>query len=130
MAGYKGERFRGLSMLAADGGVERVTAQLGMDGLKILTPDGGLAKRSYDLSHISRWQASPGTLVLFTKTPVDVEERPLTLSGDADAVRSLLDTLTSCCMQCVARRPSPSRSHTALLSSSHVRRATLAGQPS
>lgn len=55
--------------------------------------------RSYELGHISRWQSRGSSLVLYTRTPVDVEERQLTLQGDEHTVRSALDTLTCSCMQ-------------------------------
>lgn len=40
-----------------------------------------------------------GSLVIYTQTPVDLEERQLLLSGDASTIQSLLDTLTCNCMQ-------------------------------
>jgi hypothetical protein len=93
------EKFR-VSMTNSDGHSERVTIQIGLEGLKVLNSDGTRPMRSYELSHISRWQSSGGgSLILYTKTPVDVEERQLTLSGDDHTIRSALDTLTSCCMQ-------------------------------
>jgi len=93
---------------------QRVVVQIGLDGLRILAAEGGRAMRAYDLKHIARWQhqdggggggngyghgGPPSALVLFTRTPVDVEERRLTLQGDPSTVRSALDTLTCCCMQ-------------------------------
>ena len=102
-----------------DNGNQRVVVQIGLDGLRVLSAEGGRAMRAYDLKHIARWQhqqggggggggsggydgyggSSSSSLVLFTRTPVDVEERRLTLSGDSATVRSALDTLTCCCMQ-------------------------------
>ena len=86
-------------MSNSDGQTERVTIQIGLEGLKVLNSDGSRTMRAYDLSHISRWQSDGGSLILYTKTPVDVEERQLTLKGDDYTVRGALDTLTSCCMQ-------------------------------
>ncbi len=37
--------------------------------------------------------------MLYTKTPVDVEERQLTLMGSDTVIRNALDTLTCSCMQ-------------------------------
>ncbi len=97
---FKGvsEKFR-VSMTNSDGHTEQVTIQIGLEGLKVLTSDGNRTMRSYELSHISRWQSNGGSLILYTKTPVDVEERQLTLTGGDYIIRSALDTLTSCCMQ-------------------------------
>jgi hypothetical protein len=50
-------------------------------------------------TYACRWQSRGRSLVLYTKTPVDVEERQLTLEGDENTVRSCLDTLTCSCMQ-------------------------------
>ena len=47
-----------------------------------------------------RWSTiGGGSLVIYTQTPVDLEERQLLLSGDARTIQNLLDTLTCCCMQ-------------------------------
>lgn len=72
-----------------------------MDGLALATPDGGRTLRRYPLSHIARWALRGPSLVLYTKAPGDASERVLTLAGDDAGVRSLLDTLTCCCMQMV-----------------------------
>lgn len=101
MAGdFKGisEKFR-LTLVSYDSPNERVTVQIGMDGLKILNAEGNRTLRSYELGHISRWQTRGSSLVLYTRTPVDVEERQLTLQGDEHTVRNALDTLTCSCMQ-------------------------------
>ena len=70
-----------------------------MDGLFILTADGSRPLRKFPLSHISRWALRGPSLVLYTKTPVDVEEVTVTLAADEGTVRSVLDTLTCSCMQ-------------------------------
>lgn len=101
MAEFKGvsSSFR-LSLVNDDGGNnDRVNVQIGMDGLKITTTSDSRTLRSYELSHISRWQSRSNNLVLYTKTPNDMEERQTTLSGDETTIRSALDTLTCCCMQ-------------------------------
>ena len=69
------------------------------DGLRVLTADGGRCMRSYNLRNVSRWDYMDGRVVVWTKTDVDLEERPLTLSGDTTTARSVVDTLASCCMQ-------------------------------
>lgn len=100
MGDFKGisEKFR-LTLVSYDGPNERVTVQIGLEGLKILNAEGNRTMRAYELGHISRWQTRGNNLVLYTKTPVDVEERQLTLQGDDHTVRGALDTLTCACMQ-------------------------------
>lgn len=76
-----------------------------MDGLFLMTPDASRTLRKFPLSHIARWAIPPSAggaaLILYTRTPVDVEEVTLTLSGSPSVIRAVLDTLTCCCMQIV-----------------------------
>jgi len=92
------ERFR-VSMISSDGASERVTVQLSLDGLKILTQDGSRTMRSYNLRNVSSWDLMDTSTVIWTKSDVDLEERALTLSGDSTTIRNVVDTLASCCMQ-------------------------------
>jgi hypothetical protein len=80
---------------------DRVVCNIGLDGLRVVAAEGGRTLKSYPLNNISRWSAQETNLVLYTKTPSDSEERTLTLQGDESTIRSLLDTLTCCCMQYV-----------------------------
>lgn len=101
MAGFQAEKFH-VSLVPEDGHrSERVVCTIGLDGLELSAQDGGHLYQKYPLNHISRWAIRSTNLVLFTKTPSDVEERTLTLHGSEHVVRSMLDTLTSSCMQCV-----------------------------
>ena len=79
--------------------------QIGLDGLFLLSPDTQRNLRKFPLEHVSRWARRGNMLNLYTRTPVDVEERTITLQGDDRTIGSVLDTLTSCCMQCVASLP-------------------------
>jgi len=92
------EKFR-VTMINSDGGSDRVTVQLSLDGLKILTQDGSRTMRSYNLRNVARWDLMDTSTVIWTKTDVDLEERPLTLSADSNTIRNVVDTLASCCMQ-------------------------------
>jgi hypothetical protein len=76
-----------------------VGVQVGLEGVKLLSEDGGRALRIYPLNHISRWALRDTQLVLYTKTPVDVEERAVTLQAPKNVTQSVLDTLTCSCMQ-------------------------------
>ena len=93
------EKFH-VSLVSDDGSsTERVVCQIGLDGLVILSSDGQRTLRKYPLNHISRWALRSTNLVLYTKTPVDVEERTVTLNSSETTIRSVLDTLTCSCMQ-------------------------------
>ena len=102
MEGFQGvtERFH-VRLVSDSEGTEPVVCQVSLDGLFLLSPDGHRTKRKFPLNHISRWALRGSSLVLYTRTPVDVEERTVTLQGDDRVIRSVLDTLTCCCMQCV-----------------------------
>ncbi|KAG7673887.1 hypothetical protein Ndes2526B_g02640 [Nannochloris sp. 'desiccata'] len=94
-----GERFS-VRLVPEDGGSsDRVMAEVGMDGFNILSSDGTRTLRKYPLHMISRWSMRGSSLILFTRSQVDVEDRSVTLQGDEHTIRSVLDTLTSCCMQ-------------------------------
>ncbi|WIA22447.1 hypothetical protein OEZ85_004745 [Tetradesmus obliquus] len=92
------EKFR-VTMQDNDGSSQRVTVQLSLDGLKILNQDGSRTMRSYNLRNVARWDLMDTSTVIWTKTDVDLEEHPLTLSADSNTVRNVVDTLAMCCMQ-------------------------------
>ncbi len=101
MGDFQGVSEKFYVRLLSDGGNERVVCQVGLDGLQISAVDSGRTLRKYPLNHIARWAAQGTSLMLYTKTPSDVEERTFTLQADETTIRSLLDTLTCCCMQYV-----------------------------
>ncbi len=100
MEGFQGvsEKFH-VRLVSDEGGSEQVVCQVSLDGLLLLSPDSQGTRRKFPLNHISRWALRGSSLVLYTRTPVDVEERTVTLQGDDRVIRSVLDTLTCCCMQ-------------------------------
>ena len=100
MDSFKGqsERFH-LTFSSDTGSTERVVCEIGLEGVVLKTQDGSRTLRKYPLNHISRWALRGTSLVLYTKTPVDVEERTVTLSAGDSIIRSVLDTLTCSCMQ-------------------------------
>lgn len=96
---FKGERFR-VSLQNGDSAqAEPVLVQIGLDGLKVLSNDGDITKRVYALNNISRWVMRGTSMLLYTKTQADLEERQVTFKGDGRTIQSMLDTLTSSCMQ-------------------------------
>lgn len=99
-----GEKFH-VRLLPEEGSGpgDRVTVQVGLEGFLVHSM-GGSCLRKYPLHHISRWSMRNGgggsdRLVLYTRSPVDVEDRSVTLQGDETTIRSVLDTLTCSCMQ-------------------------------
>ncbi|KAL6785301.1 hypothetical protein ACKKBG_A03270 [Auxenochlorella protothecoides x Auxenochlorella symbiontica] len=94
-----GERFNVRLAPEEGGSPEPVVVEVGLEGLNLLAPGSGRALRKYPLHHISRWSMRGSSLILFAKSPVDVEDRTVVLSGDEYTIRSVLDTLTSSCMQ-------------------------------
>lgn len=92
------EKFK-VTLQNSDGSSERVTVQLSLDGLKILNQEGSRTMRSYNLRNVARWDLMDTSTVIWTKTDVDLEERPVTLSSDTTTIRNVVDTLAMCCMQ-------------------------------
>jgi hypothetical protein len=102
MSDFKGvtERFR-VTMVNSDGQSERVTVQVSLEGLKILNSEGTRTMRSYDFKSINRCSHENGRLIVYTKSPVDIEERQLELTADSRTISTTLDTIMSFAMQCV-----------------------------
>jgi len=95
MSEFKAERFKVTLQNRDTLERESVTVEVSLDGLKILTPDQRRTLRVYSLKNITRWELRDTSLILYTKTNVDVEERQVTLNGDHKTCQLLLDTLTS-----------------------------------
>lgn len=95
MSEFKAERFKVTLQNQDTLERESVTVEVSLDGLKILTPDQKRTLRVYGLKNITRWELRGSSLILYTKTSVDVEERQVTLNGEHKTCQLLLDTLTS-----------------------------------
>ena len=69
-----GERFS-VRLLPEEGSGsgDRVTVEIGLEGLNILDASASRVLRRYPLHHISRWSMRGTSLILFTRSPV----RPL-----------------------------------------------------
>lgn len=70
-----------------------------MEGFTVLDASSARTLRKFPLHHISRWSMRGSSLVLFTRSPSDVEDRSMQIAGDETTIRSVLDMLTSCCLQ-------------------------------
>lgn len=76
------------------------TVEIGMEGLRVYdAPNGTRLLMEVSLDMITRWSMRNSRLLLFTKGAVEREERVVTVIGSQYTIRSMLDTLTSCCMQ-------------------------------
>lgn len=138
MDSFKGqaEKFH-LTFASDTGSSERVLCEIGLEGVVLKTTDGQRTLKKYPLNHISRWALRGTSLVLYTKTPVDVEERTVTLQAGDSVIRSVLDTLTCSCMQMCellqsgeqsGERAQAANSLSALLSGGSRKRAELPSQ--
>jgi len=137
MADFSGHSERFHVVVADDSTREEALLELSMEGLKVMNPAGSLTRRKYPLEHITRWSRATDRLTMFVKTPVDVEEKALTLYGPHPVLSSLLDSLTSFCLQCapLARRFRPRHAllpsrRAAALRSDTAGRASLERPPS
>lgn len=76
------------------------TVDIGMEGIRVFhAAEGTKCLMEIPLDMISRWSMRSNRLLLFTKSNVDRDERVVTVIGSQFTIRSVLDTLTSCCMQ-------------------------------
>lgn len=85
--------------LVDDSGSEDVSLNLSIDGLKVMDRSGRFTKRKIPLDHITRWTRSTDKLTMFVKSPVDIEEKPVSFYSSHGTLTSLLDSLTSFCLQ-------------------------------
>lgn len=95
MSEFKAERYQATLRHPDTFERESVTVEVGLDGLKILTPDERRTLRVYGLKNITRWELNGAQLTLYTKTNVDVEERQVFLEAPNNTAQLILDTLTS-----------------------------------
>lgn len=70
------ERFH-VRLLPEEGGSERVSVEVGMEGFNVMSTDGSRTLRKYPLHHIARWSMRGSRLILFTRSPVSFTSRLL-----------------------------------------------------
>lgn len=90
--------------LVDDSGSDDVSLNLSIDGLKVLDRAGRLTKRKIPLEQITRWTRNSDRLTMFVKTPADLEEKAVSFYSTSATLTSLLDSLTSFCLQCASKR--------------------------
>lgn len=88
--------------LVDDSGSDDVSLNLSIDGLKVLDRAGRLTKRKIPLEQITRWTRNSDRLTMFVKTPADLEEKAVSFYSTSATLTSLLDSLTSFCLQCAS----------------------------
>ncbi|WPT18171.1 Pleckstrin-like proteiny domain-containing protein 1 [Picochlorum sp. SENEW3] len=93
----RGETFS-VQVAPENGQPYTVMLEIGMEGVDIRNSEGSMSLMKIPLETISRWSMRGSRLLLFTKNSRG-EEHIVTLVGSQYTIRSVLDTLTSCCMQ-------------------------------
>jgi hypothetical protein len=96
---FQGHSETFYTTLVDESGSDDVSLNLSIDGLKVMDRSGRLTKRRIPLDHITRWTRSSDKLTMFVKTPVDVEEKSVSFYSNHQTLTSLLDSLTSFCLQ-------------------------------
>eukprot|EP00892_Ulva_mutabilis_P005323 jgi/Ulvmu1/3162/UM015_0202.1 len=102
MDGFQGhsETFYNTT-LVDDSGSDDVSLNLSIDGLKVMDRAGRLTKRKIPLEQITRWTRNSDRLTMFVKTSADLEEKAVSFYSTSATLTSLLDSLTSFCLQLV-----------------------------
>jgi hypothetical protein len=106
MDNFQGHSEKFYARLVDDNESSDVSLDLSIDGLKVMDRNGRLTKRKIPLDHITRWTRSTDKMTMFIKTPVDIEEKAVSFQAPNSTLSSLLDTLTSFCLQCASFYPS------------------------
>jgi hypothetical protein len=96
---FQGHSETFYTTLVDDSGSDDVSLNLSIDGLKVMDRSGRMTKRKIPLDHITRWNRSSDRLTMFVKTPVDLEEKAVSFYSSGNTLTSLLDSLTSFCLQ-------------------------------
>lgn len=99
---FQGHSETFYTTLVDDSGSEDVSLNLSIDGLKVMDRSGRFTKRKIPLDHITRWTRNSDKLTMFVKSPVDIEEKPVSFYSSHGTLTSLLDSLTSFCLQCAS----------------------------
>ncbi|KAH7427681.1 hypothetical protein KP509_10G054900 [Ceratopteris richardii] len=85
---------------ASSSGPEDVLCQIGLDGVRMISPSTGKTVRIYPLETITRWEVhEPSVFTFWAKSSVDIEPRRIRLKSGSYTTNAILDTLTAACVQ-------------------------------
>lgn len=77
-----------------------VLCQIGLDGVRMISPTTNKTVRIYPLETITRWEVNePAVFTFWAKSAVDVESRRIRLQSSSYTTNAILDTLTAACVQ-------------------------------
>ncbi|CAG7869467.1 unnamed protein product, partial [Brassica rapa] len=77
-----------------------VTAQIGLDGLRMHDPSTSRTLRIYSLENITRCEKLDSSILAFwSKTPVDIDAKRIRLQSNSYTTNTLLDTVTAAVFQ-------------------------------
>mmetsp|Transcript_3744 Transcript_3744/g.4185 ORF Transcript_3744/g.4185 Transcript_3744/m.4185 type:complete len:551 (+) Transcript_3744:84-1736(+) len=99
------ERFRCTVIPSDDAEPETVVVQVGLDGVHVLDDKAKRTMRIYPLENISRWALREPTVLTFWTKPSKQEECTVRIMAAEKATRTILDTLTCCCLQLCELQP-------------------------
>lgn len=85
---------------ASSNGPENVLCQIGLDGVRMISPTTNKTVRIYPLETITRWEVNePSVFTFWAKSAVDPEPRRIRLQSGSYTTNAILDTLTAACVQ-------------------------------
>ncbi|KAI5069215.1 hypothetical protein GOP47_0015516 [Adiantum capillus-veneris] len=79
---------------------QNVLCQIGLDGVRMISPTTNKTVRIYPLETITRWEVNePSVFTFWAKSAVDPEARRIRLQSGSYTTNAILDTLTAACVQ-------------------------------
>ncbi|MCO5610541.1 hypothetical protein L7F22_064780 [Adiantum nelumboides] len=79
---------------------QNVLCQIGLDGVRMISPTTDKTVRIYPLETITRWEVNePSVFTFWAKSAVDLEPRRIRLQSGSYTTNAILDTLTAACVQ-------------------------------
>lgn len=98
--GVQKYRVKLLPDSSSSSGPMDVLCQIGLDGVRMISPNTGKTVRIYPLETITKWEVSESSVFTFwAKSAVDVEPRRIRLQSGSYNTNAILDTLTAACVQ-------------------------------
>eukprot|EP00250_Pteridium_aquilinum_P032857 c4813_g1_i1 orf=266-2470(-) len=94
------QKYRVKMLSDASSGPQDVLCQIGLDGVRMVSPSTNKTVRIYPLETITRWEVNePSVFTFWAKSAVDVEARRIRLQSGSYTTNAILDTLTAACVQ-------------------------------
>lgn len=94
------QKYRVKMLSDTSTGPQDVFCQVGLDGVRMISPSTSKTVRIYPLDTITRWEVNePSVFTFWAKSSVDIDSRRIRLQSGSYTTNAILDTLTAACVQ-------------------------------